>query len=507
LGMGPKPQSPIPNPQSPINQYMLLINLLYSIHILIYLILIYNNPYTLLKMINLGSSQEIPSDNQNNMMNQLSSTKYAKDIEKMHQGILSSLKQSFPGKTKVTEEELLNVLRQKVPQNKKFNATMFSNLFMDLSRDSENKIDLDEFTRKYIQVHEEFKMYLETCKNEIEKEKTIQTDLEEKKFNLKDDANNRFNISAKSKVTVEIGEVQLFNPQNYSEIYFNVSYLEKSKKTQSKKITKPIFNEQISFPVEDLNTDLTLELYSKEYKDYPLGSSSIPLYVLSANEEVSPGIDIINSGNVIGSFTPRIILITSYNDYYQKELAKTENKIMELEKQIREMADGLESISEPFKSIFEENNPSGSSQGKNPLEDKAIESIDVLMQGFGKKFFKKEKLDWIDVLKFCLLFCIMTSFITSLDRIDFYSLFAEIVFLFMVTAGMGRYLNTYYAYCMAAIGMAIVYDIIDWMTLRSIVFKDMSGVRFWVKVFGFLGFLGKVAWLIFFWVAKSKNVL
>ena len=81
---------------------------------------------------------------------------------------------------KVSENGLLNYLQSKLPPKRKLNVSLFQQLFQDIERDREDdsEIDLDDFTKKYIQAHEELKLNFDTLKKGFDKEKALRVELE-----------------------------------------------------------------------------------------------------------------------------------------------------------------------------------------------------------------------------------------------------------------------------------------------------------------------------------------
>ena len=49
---------------------------------------------------------------------------------------------------RVSEEELLEYLQKKIPQNKQLNVTLFKQLLQDIDRNMTMNIDLNDFCKK-----------------------------------------------------------------------------------------------------------------------------------------------------------------------------------------------------------------------------------------------------------------------------------------------------------------------------------------------------------------------
>ena len=181
-------------------------------------------------------------------MDQNSKTKYASDINNVHQQILSSLQAICPTKDqKVTERQLIDMLKQKMPSGKKLNTSLFLQVFQDLNRDLDNKIDLNEFVVKYIHSHEELRMFLELGKQEMENQQNLKSELENQAFEAKNEQLNKYNISLRSEISIQIQKVQLYNQGDSSDIFFRISYEGDSKKTSSRSVNDLNFIEKISF--------------------------------------------------------------------------------------------------------------------------------------------------------------------------------------------------------------------------------------------------------------------
>ena len=140
-----------------------------------------------------------------------SNPNYKKEIEILYNEIFSSLSKSkFANENKITENDLISDLQSRVPKGKILNVTLFKQLFQDLDKVN-NIIDLSDFTKKYIQSHEELKINLETFKKMYEKDKELLSDLEEKKNNNKNEMLNDKNMSNNSEINIEIGKVEIIN--------------------------------------------------------------------------------------------------------------------------------------------------------------------------------------------------------------------------------------------------------------------------------------------------------
>ena len=124
---------------------------------------------------------------------------------------------------KVSENGLLNYLQSKLPPKRKLNVSLFQQLFQDIDREDDSEIDLDDFTKKYIQAHEELKLNFDTLKKGFDKEKALRVELEQKIQNTKQEQLNKNAMSEKSCVSTEIGKVTLLSELEGNEIFCTLS--------------------------------------------------------------------------------------------------------------------------------------------------------------------------------------------------------------------------------------------------------------------------------------------
>ena len=103
-----------------------------------------------------------------------------------------------------------------------------------------------------------------------------------------------------------------------------------------------------------------------------------------------------------------------------------------------------------------------------------------------------------------IYFCIFTQLFTSFTKPDFISLVIEIALAIIINTGMTNYLYDYYKIFFFGIIIGICFDLFDFLFVSNNPISSMSSVNFTVKIFGFLGFLGKIALLIAINIIKKK---
>ena len=117
----------------------------------------------------------------------------------------------------------------------------------------------------------------------------------------------------------------------------------------------------------------------------------------------------------------------------------------------------------------------------------------------------QKEIYWDKVFKLIIYFCILTQLFTSFTKPDFISLVIEITLAIIINTGMTNYLFDYYKIFFFGIVIGICYDLFDFLFVNNISISSMSSVNTTVKIFGFLGFLGKIALLITTYVIKQKH--
>ena len=206
--------------------------------------------------------------------------KYTKEIGVLFNEIIEDLqKADHTGMGRVTEDELLDYLQSKLPQNKQLNINLFKQLLQDIDRNIDMNIDLNDFCKKYIQAHEELKLNFETLKKGFDKEKSLKNELESKIQEVKYENLNKNGISPNACVSTIIGKITFLNQINTDQVYLMVKLDEsEDKRTSAKNIENPIFSEKFTFPIEDKQSTLSYKLYSASTNQY-IGGTDVPLYL------------------------------------------------------------------------------------------------------------------------------------------------------------------------------------------------------------------------------------
>ena len=126
------------------------------------------------------------------------------------------------------------------------------------------------------------------------------------------------------------------------------------KKTVVKNIENPNFQETMTFPIKDKQSNLSYKLFSANTNKF-IGEIDVPLYMINLeNEEIYADFEIKDdSYETIGIFKPNIIIVTSYYDMYQKQYDNIDKNIESYQSRINQLSQTLEDISLPYKEEFE----------------------------------------------------------------------------------------------------------------------------------------------------------
>ena len=259
---------------------------------------------------------------------------YSKDLFILYDKIredLSSLYSKYKGK--VSENNLLNYLKTKIPPNLKLDISLFQNLIQRSERDENSNISLDDFIKKYIQAHEELKFDLDNLKKLLEKEIKLKDNLKEKICASKNEKTNKNGISENSQLSTEIGKISIISKLNKeSKGYYCTISLDNSeeKKTKTKSLKDNLeFYEKFSFHIDTKEKVLIYKLYSLSNTKNPLGEVKVPLFLLNVNnEEISSQFEFKDENQKnIALFNPKIIIVTSLYDMYRKQNDNIEKNI------------------------------------------------------------------------------------------------------------------------------------------------------------------------------------
>ena len=432
---------------------------------------------------------------------------YSKELKVLYDEIREDLRKIDPNNIgKVSENNLLNYLQSKIPQNRKLNVSLFQQLFQDLEREEDAEIDLDDFTREYIRAREELKLNFDTLKKGFDKERNLRGELEQKLQNTKQEKFNKNGMSEKSCVSTEIGKVTLLSQIEGDEIFCTVALdNEEDKKTVNKSINSNLtFTEKFTFPIDNRERVLTYKLFSNANPNESIGEIEVPLFILNIeNEEITPesGFKDMNQ-QTIALFKPKIIIVTSYYDMYQKQYDNIEKNIDSYQNRISQLNETLAEISLPYKKQFDDCHARTQKRAEEMAgNEEMIKNIEGVLKGaLGKK-----EISWDNIFKLIIYFCIFTQLFTSFTKPDFISLVIEIALAIIINTGMTNYLFDYYKIFFFGIVTGICYDLFDYLFVNNISISCMSSVNTTVKIFGFLGFLGKIALLTTTYIIKQKH--
>jgi len=433
---------------------------------------------------------------------------YSKELNILYNEIREDLRNlDTTDSGKVSANSLLNYLQSKIPPKRNLNVSLFQNLFEDLERDENSDIDLDDFVKKYIQAHEELKLNFDTLKKGFDKERKIKDGLEEKIQTSKNETINKNGISENSCVSTEIGKVTILAEMDDEQQDFFCSVSidnNEEKKTQIKNInTDLIFKEKFTFPIESKEKFLSYKIYSNSNPENPLGEIEVPLFMLNVdNEEITPDFGFKNSNKqTIALFKPKIIIVTSFYDMYKKQFDNIERNIESYQSKIAQLSEFLAEISLPYKKQFDECYARTQKHDEErKKQDEMVDNIENMLKGI----FNQKELYWDKIFKLIIYFCIFTQLFTSFTKPDFISLVIEIALAIIINTKMTNYLYEYYKIFFFGIIIGICYDLFNFLFVSNIEISSMSSVNATVRLFGFLGFLGKIALLITTIVLKQK---
>ena len=428
---------------------------------------------------------------------------YSKELKVLYDEIMEDLKKADKtGTGRVLEEELLDFLQKKLPPQRQLNIPLFKRFLQNVDQNMESNIDLNEFCKKYIQAHEELKLNFETLKKGFDKEKNLKNGLQEKIQEVKQEQMNKNGISQNAVVQTEIGKITFLSQINTDQIYCTVNLDDnEGERSEIKNIENPIFNKKFTFHIDDKQSSLFYKIYSAS--NQYIGGVDVPLYMLNVeNEEIFSEFELKDDNDqTIGVFKPRIIVVTSYFDWYQKQYDNIDKNIESYQAKINELSETLEELSLPYKAEFEKSQlrlKQGGNIGIN--NDQLVNGV----EGILKHAFKDRKVKWMVTLKIILYFCILTLLFTTLVKPDFISLVICLLLLILLNTCKTNYIFENINVFLGGIIVMIVYDLIDYVFLRKFSIEIMSRVEGWARFFGFLGFLGKIALFCAVFVVKVK---
>ena len=428
---------------------------------------------------------------------------YSKELKVLYDEIMEDLQNAdTTGTGKVSEDELLDFLQKKLPPQRQLNIPLFKRFLQNVDQNMESNIDLNEFCKKYIQAHEELKLNFETLKRGFDKEKNLKNGLQEKIQEVKQEQMNKNGISQNAVVQTEIGKITFLAQINTDQIYCIVNLDDnEGEKSETKNIENPKFTKKFVFHIEDKQSSLFYKIYS--VNNQYIGGVDVPLYMLNVeNEEIFSEFELKDDNDqTIGVFKPRIIVVTSYFDWYQKQYDNIDKNIESYQAKINELSETLEELSLPYRAEFEKSQlrlKQGGNIGVN--NDQLVNGV----EGILKHAFKDRKVKWIITLKIILYFCLLTLLFTTLVKPDFISLFICLLLLILLNTCKTNYIFEHFNIFLGGIITMIAYDLMDYIFLRKFTVEIMSRVEGWARFFGFLGFLGKIALLCAVFIVKVK---
>jgi hypothetical protein len=431
--------------------------------------------------------------------------KYNKEINVLFNEILEDLNQAdINNYGHISEDELLNFLQKKLPPGKKLNVPLFQKLIQEIDRNIDMNIDLNEFCKKYIQAHEELKLNFETLKKGLDKEKNQKSVIESKIQEVKQEKLNINNISPNACVSTMVGKITFLAQMNFDSIYFSVALDDIEKKTSIKNIDNANFIEKITFRIQDKQSTLSYKLFSANNNQF-IGCTDVPLYIINTdNEEINPEFELKDDNNqAIAVFRPKIIIVTSYYDMYQKKYENIDKNIESYQNKIIDLKQNLDDISLPYKKIFE-NSEIRLLKGAETIINYGQGDLVQGVEGVLQNFFKDKKVKWVFTLKIILYLNIFILLFTTLIKPDFISLFICLILLLFINTDKTNYFFEQFDKILIGILIMIAYDIFDFLLLRKNIIEAMSSVDGWGKFFGFLGFLGKITLLLASLIIKNK---
>ena len=155
-----------------------------------------------------------------------------------------------------------------------------------------------------------------------------------------------------------IGKITFLSKINTEQIYCVVKLDENDeKKAVVKNVENQIFNEKYNFSIKDKQSTLSYKLYSANTNQF-FGGTEVPLYIINLeNKEVNPEFEIKDyNAQKIGIFKPKIIVVNSYNDMYQKQYDNIDKNIESYQSKTNQLNETLDDISLPYRAEFEKNN-------------------------------------------------------------------------------------------------------------------------------------------------------
>ena len=114
------------------------------------------------------------------------------------------------------------------------------------------------------------------------------------------------------------------------------------------------FIDSVDLAITTKNTSLTIGLFETESPDTLKGKVEIPFVTLPENEEVNIELPITENYYNIATIKPKLVLITSYYNFYQHQLDEVNQRLQQSQASICTVSEALDGISDPYKDLFNE---------------------------------------------------------------------------------------------------------------------------------------------------------
>ena len=164
-----------------------------------------------------------------------------------------------------------------------------------------------------------------------------------------------------------------------------------------------IFKEKFTFPTDNKEKDLIYKIYLISNPKSPLGEVNVPLSILNVNnEEITSKFSFYDENlEDIALFKPRIIVVTSYLDTYQKQADKIEENIESYQSRIAQLNETLDEISLPYKKQFDNLNARMQKHEEERIKKNEFVNNDkgIIKGTLGKQEDNKKYINQINELK------------------------------------------------------------------------------------------------------------
>jgi len=284
---------------------------------------------------------------------------HSKELEDSFYKIKQDLnKADKKGTSILTENDLLDYLQSKLPQNKQLHISLFKQILQNIDKNKDMNINLNDFCQIYFQNYEKKRLNIEALKKCINKDKNLKNKLESQ---LKEEKEN-LNKNPNSYISIEIGKITFSNQIDANAIYCKEKLDEdEEQKIEIKNIKGEKYLEKYLkkyfFPIEDRQSTLSYNFFSSETNQF-IGLTKVPLGIIKTeNEEISKDFVIKDdNGENIGNLKPKIAIVTNKEALLQNLNNKYKNldeNINSNKKKINQLNSSLYELILPYKSEFE----------------------------------------------------------------------------------------------------------------------------------------------------------